>query len=79
MSRAEARAAGAGRYENGRPCVHGHLAPRLTSTAACVTCARIAEARRRERQATIPQPSTRSAPPALVLGRGWHVHIRGGA
>lgn len=37
-SRAEARTLGAVRYCTGTPCVHGHLAPRLTSTANCTEC-----------------------------------------
>lgn len=33
-----ARLAGSRRYFTGKPCKHGHLAPRLTSTATCMQC-----------------------------------------
>lgn len=41
LERAEARAIGAVRYRTGRPCKHGHLAERWTSTAICVECNKI--------------------------------------
>jgi len=36
-----AKAAGSKYYNTGRPCIHGHLAKRKTSTRACVECARL--------------------------------------
>lgn len=38
ISRAEAKAAGLKRYFTGAPCPHAHVAERLTSNCACVTC-----------------------------------------
>lgn len=38
VSREQARAAGAKTYFLGKPCNHGHLAPRYTSNAACTVC-----------------------------------------
>ena len=40
-TRAEAKAAGLSRYNTGKPCKHGHIADRFTSTANCVVCSDI--------------------------------------
>ena len=37
--RKDAQAAGAVKYSTGKPCKHGHVAPRYTSNGLCVTCA----------------------------------------
>lgn len=37
-SRAEARAAGSARYFTGKPCRHGHTAPRRVTDTVCVAC-----------------------------------------
>lgn len=47
-SRAEAMVAGSNKYYTGKPCKHGHLAPRYLS-GHCVECDRIRERRRRAR------------------------------
>src|SRR5262245_40750396 len=39
ISRAAAKAAGAKRFFTGLPCVHGHVAERLVSSANCAECA----------------------------------------
>lgn len=41
ISRDEAFRTGLKTYFTGKPCKHGHLAPRYTSTGACAECARI--------------------------------------
>lgn len=48
-TRSEALKAGSTRYATGRPCIHGHIAPRNTSSAACIECVR--QARQVEQQA----------------------------
>jgi hypothetical protein len=40
ISREQARAQGLGRYFTGKPCKHGHVEERLTSTGSCVQCNR---------------------------------------
>lgn len=42
MKRAEAKAKGFKFYSTGKPCKHGHLSYRYTSTAICVECVRLA-------------------------------------
>lgn len=42
MKRAEAKALGLKFYRTGKPCKHGHLSERYTSTAICVECIKIA-------------------------------------
>lgn len=42
LSRKEALARGEKQYYTGQPCIHGHDAPRYTSTARCTECARLA-------------------------------------
>lgn len=41
MSVAEARATGTKFYDTGKPCKHGHVAPRRTTTKHCTVCERI--------------------------------------
>jgi hypothetical protein len=41
MSRHNARVGGHTYYWTGKPCKHGHLCERLTSSAACVCCNRL--------------------------------------
>lgn len=41
----EARAAGLKQYFTGRPCKHGHVAPRQTSNGTCLVCERDIQAR----------------------------------
>lgn len=43
-ARKEAKAAGLHTYISGRPCKHGHSAPRYTQTGTCIECARIQSA-----------------------------------
>ncbi len=45
ISREDARAQGSKSFFTGKPCVHGHIAPRYTSTTNCVEC-QAAHARR---------------------------------
>lgn len=42
MKRAEAKIQGLKFYCTGKPCKHGHLSDRYTSTAICVTCVQLA-------------------------------------
>lgn len=42
MKRAEAKAQGLKFYCTGKPCKHGHLSDRYTSTAICVKCVQLA-------------------------------------
>lgn len=42
MKRAQAKAQGLKFYNTGKPCKHGHLSDRYTSTAICVECVRAA-------------------------------------
>ena len=42
MKRAEAKAQGLKFYNTGKPCKHGHLSDRYTSTAICVACVKLA-------------------------------------
>lgn len=42
MKRAEAKALGLKTYNTGKPCKHGHLSDRYTSTAICIECVRLA-------------------------------------
>ena len=42
MKRAEAKAQGLKFYTTGKPCKHGHLSDRYTSTAICVECVKLA-------------------------------------
>jgi len=44
MSRSQALQLGATRYFTGRPCVHGHIAQRMTSSKSCLTCLRARKA-----------------------------------
>ena len=44
MKRAEAKALGLKMYSTGKPCKHGHLSERYTSTAICRECVKIAGA-----------------------------------
>lgn len=55
-NRKDAQRLGAKTYNTGEPCKHGHLAPRITSTAACMDCHtdRVAK-RKRERRAEDPE------------------------
>ena len=46
-SRAKAKAAGATHYFTGKPCPHGHVTPRFTSSGGCVVCT---EERKRARR-----------------------------
>ena len=48
-TRSAALHSGSTRYATGRPCLHGHIAPRNTSSAACIECVR--QARLIEQQA----------------------------
>lgn len=41
ISRKQAREVGRPRYFTARPCLRGHLAERLVSTATCVVCAKL--------------------------------------
>ena len=43
ISREEARMAGLVHYFTGKPCLHGHIATRLTSNMVCCECARLRE------------------------------------
>lgn len=47
-TRVLALAVGSKRYFTGRPCPHGHLAPRFTSSFGCIECASIAAHQWRE-------------------------------
>jgi hypothetical protein len=47
VSRKAARASGLKRYTAGKPCKHGHTAPRLVSNGSCLECARLAANARR--------------------------------
>jgi hypothetical protein len=47
-TRAEAFDRGATHYSTGKPCLRGHLAPRLTLSAACTECAKERHQRRVE-------------------------------
>lgn len=38
LSRAEARAIGLRHYFTGKPCCHGHVAPRYVAQGSCVEC-----------------------------------------
>jgi hypothetical protein len=42
MKRAEAKAQGLKFYNTGKPCKHGHLSDRYTSTAICLECVKLA-------------------------------------
>lgn len=42
MKRAEAKAQGLKFYNTGKPCKHGHLSDRYTSTAICIECVKVA-------------------------------------
>ena len=42
MKRAEAKAQGLKFYNTGKPCKHGHLSDRYTSTGICVECVKLA-------------------------------------
>lgn len=42
ITRADAKALGLKRYFTGKPCKHGHVAERVTSSTACVICNRAA-------------------------------------
>ena len=41
VSRKAARASGLKQYTAGKPCKHGHTAPRLVSNGSCLECARL--------------------------------------
>ena len=47
-TRQAAREAGVTKYQTGKPCVHGHVAPRYTQNARCVLCVRDRERTRRQ-------------------------------
>lgn len=47
-SRKEAMAIGSKRYFTGKPCKHGHIAPRYTKGVKCVECQRIGKNKYRE-------------------------------
>ncbi|MGL6258789.1 hypothetical protein [Vibrio sp. WXL210] len=38
QAREKARAEGLSRYNNGMPCVHGHVGERMVSSGQCVAC-----------------------------------------
>lgn len=40
INRAEAQAAGIGKYYTGEPCLRGHVAPRYTQSGTCCQCLR---------------------------------------
>ena len=48
--RAEAKAAGLTQYFTGRPCLHGHIAARCTSSGGCVVCANQQEKKSRKKR-----------------------------
>jgi hypothetical protein len=41
ITRKEAKEAGLTRYFTGKPCIHGHVAPRLVSNKTCIECDRL--------------------------------------
>lgn len=47
-SREEAKASGSKRYFTGKPCKHGHIAPRYTINSACVVCTLESKQRRKQ-------------------------------
>ena len=56
-TRAEAKAAKSPRYNTGKPCKHGHVADRFTSTANCVVCSDIS----RKKSTKAEDPAQRQA------------------
>src|SRR5215213_1739153 len=48
--RRRAKALGEVRYWNGRPCIHGHVDYRMTSTGGCVACKQIAARKAKRRR-----------------------------
>lgn len=46
-TRAEALQIGSVHYFTGKPCRHGHIAPRITSQCICTECSRLAKQRKR--------------------------------
>lgn len=50
QERAAAKAAGKTTYFTGRPCKLGHIVNRVTSSGACVECARLSERRSRRKK-----------------------------
>lgn len=55
----DARALGTTKYFTGKPCKHGHTAPRYTINAACVTCTYVSKQRRKNRDPELWKEITR--------------------
>lgn len=71
-TRSAAKEAGEKHYFTGKPCKHGHVTTRLTSTGGCLECYRILQANRR---ATDPEYRARQA----ELRDRWAASERGKA
>ena len=48
MKRSEAKKKGLQKYDTGKPCKHGHVAPRYTQTGLCTECSKERSAKQRE-------------------------------
>lgn len=55
MKRAEAIAAGHNKYFTGKPCRHGHIAPRYTDSGACQDCLAAARTGKMGRLPVVPR------------------------
>src|SRR4051794_2593194 len=69
-TRAEAKMLGVGRFFTGKPCRHGHLAPRYVSTTNCSAC-QVVHARRNGGWNARPEKSAYlEAARVLIASRG---------
>lgn len=49
ITRSQAIERGLNRYYTGEPCKHGHVEERVTTSATCIVCMRVATAANRNR------------------------------
>lgn len=77
QEREAARMLGKTRYFTGRPCIHGHVAERYTSSGNCIECLRVTHDRNKSLQAKIDHALMQgqlSKEQAIALGSPWYCH-----
>jgi hypothetical protein len=70
-TREEARQTGSEFYFTGKPCKHGHLAPRITKRGQCVECRKVEWQVENERRKTLPKSEA-----AKAAGRRYYENNR---
>lgn len=69
ITRAEAQAKLLKTYFTGKPCKHGHISERYTSTGACLACTDFHVANYQARQKKVSKALSRAAREATLTGK----------